>query len=166
MRLNAAAGRPDFSQSSSSNAISFASTRGSACLHFPNKPARVVSDSVTEGTRALTLRLTSPRGAANLQVTVEAPGEITSAAVEGEALDNTFLPPGERGILRVAFYGLEPEGALLSLTVASPGPVTITLRDYSDGLPAALGVPPRPVGVMAGPTDFMDPTIVEVTERK
>ncbi len=122
--------------------------------------ATVVSDRVQDGSRILTLNLTSPRGAASLQVDLEAQGQVMSAVLEGHPLDLTDMPPEASNRLRFAYYGLDSNGITLSVTVQSPEHVSLYLRDWSDGLPAGLKVPPRPATTMAAPNDFLDPTIV------
>jgi hypothetical protein len=122
----------------------------------------VLEDRATDGQRALRFHLSSPRGAANLYVDVQAPGSVVAADIEGKPLDLSAWPAQQRARFRLVYHGLRSEGVDLGLTLAEAGPVSVSLEDRSNGLPdvAGLTITPRPPDTMPAPFEMSDPTIV------
>jgi hypothetical protein len=123
----------------------------------------VESEAVQGDERRLRLRLLSPRGAPRLEVLVVAQGEIVSAQLDGRPLDLAGYEPAAQGRLLVSYAGVPEGGVELELSVRSAGPLTITLRDTSDGLPD-LDIVPRPEDTMPAPGFPRDPTMVRRTQ--
>ena len=95
---------------------------------------------------------------AHLDLTL--PGDLVAATVGGEP-----VKIDDQAALRrfpLAAYNLGEDGIELTISLRSTEPVTGTLTDYSNGLPAIEGltVSPRPAEFMPAPFDFRDPTAV------
>jgi Peptidase family M28 len=125
--------------------------------------ARVASDKVVSGGRELRLRLSSPRNAPTLAVTVDAPSAISAATLEGVPLE--LGSAGSDGRLELTYAGLPRAGVTLTLSLASDEPVSIELADSSHGLPQIPGfdVRPRPDTFTPGPGMMLDPTTARTT---
>ena len=114
--------------------------------------------------RTLRLRLTSPRGGANLWAYVDASSEVVAAAVNGKAIeparDGARVGPGAPWAM--TYVGLPAEGAELRLTVKANQPVRLRVDDRTYGLPQVAGQPAqaRPDYIIPTPTSLSDVTIV------
>jgi hypothetical protein len=114
----------------------------------------VVSDTVDQGRRTLTLRLRSPRKAA--EIDLYAPLEHLSEVIfDGRAV------PFEKNLewsqtYMLACYGQECDGQEVVLTYDNSAPITVLLADLSFGLPqsAQAVIDARPF--YAAPVDFGD----------
>lgn len=104
-------------------------------LDAPAPTLDVVADQREGDTRALTLRVASPRGGRVVYVVPEQ--EVVSASVEGKSV---MVTPA----WRLLFVGLPPEGVELQLTLRGDGPARLTVLDQTDGLPAALAASYEP----------------------
>lgn len=122
----------------------------------------VLEDGVTGDLRTLRLRVTSARGAPNVYLDVQAPGEITAAILDGKPLDLGSWPAEERDRFRMAYHAVPPEGIEVKLAFPSTGPASIRVEDRSNGLPEIPGmtIEPRPADTMPAPYEMADPTIV------
>ena len=108
------------------------------------------------------MRLTSPRGAGAAAIDLRTPGPITAASVQGQtiAVNRTM----REGRLKLQYVGLPDSGIELAVSVGGHGTARATTRDYTQGLPARLGVPPRPPDSMPAALSFRaDPTVVTST---
>jgi hypothetical protein len=122
-----------------------------------------LSDTTKDGERTLRLRVASPRGAPNVAVRVEAPGDIVSASIDGKKVDRDGVPEDLRGLLAFSYSGVPEDGFELSLTTDSAGPVKTTVQDISEGLPDVPGmeIEPRSSWMMPLQAQAMDPTKVQ-----
>jgi hypothetical protein len=129
---------------------------------LPAPEIAVLDDSVIGTERTVRLRATSPRGASNLYVDVQAPGDITSAKLDGRPLDRINIPGDQRTRLRLAYHAIPTEGIQLELTLSASGPLRVQLEDRSNGLPDIPGIAsvPRPAEEMMAPFEMADPTVV------
>ena len=125
----------------------------------------VLSDTIDGDVRTLQLRLSSPRGADEFQVSIAAPGEIVAAAVDGRPLDLREYNLAREGRLYLIYAGVQPAGAELMLAVRSPEPITIEVTETANGLPEVPGmaIQPRPADIMPALGFPRDPTIVRRT---
>ena len=126
-------------------------------------PRLVQQARTTEGTAtSLRMRLTSPRGADAAAIDLRTPGPITAASVQGQtiAVNRTM----REGRLKLQYVGLPDSGIELVVSVSGHGTARATTRDYTQGLPARLDVPPRPPDSMPAALSFRaDPTVVTST---
>ena len=126
-------------------------------------PRLVQQARTTEGTATrLRMRLTSPRGADAAAIDLRTPGPITAASVQGQtiAVNRTMRD----GRLKLQYVGLPRSGIELVVSVSGHGTARATTRDYTQGLPARLDVPPRPADSMPSALSFRaDPTVVTST---
>jgi hypothetical protein len=104
----------------------------------------VLSDGTTDGVRTVSLRITSPRGAQELEAVIEAQGEVQTAAIDGRVLDLTDYGPAQNGELRFDYVGIDTDGIELSLTIGSTEAITIGVTETSYGLPAIPGFSIQP----------------------
>ncbi|MEZ4570174.1 MAG: M28 family peptidase [Thermomicrobiales bacterium] len=113
----------------------------------------VENDATDGGLRSLDLRITSPRGAPEMRVRVDAPGEIVSATLDGRELDLSDYQLAEEGTLQFGYTNTPAGGIKLTITVRSTDPVTITAQDSSTGFPEIPGatIEPRPADTMPAP---------------
>jgi len=128
-------------------------------------PPRVerLDDTTEGGTRTFRLRVASSRDAPNAAVSVQAPGEIVAASVDGKRIDRHGVPKNLRDQLAFSYAGMPERGFELSLTVDSSEPVEVTVQDISEGLPEVPGmeIEPREPWMMPLQTQAMDPTKVK-----
>jgi hypothetical protein len=134
-------------------------------LDLPAPEVSVTRDVMRDGVRELALRLTSPRGASNIQVEFNVEGEIVAAAIHGQPVDVQALPVLSPQRLQLVYIAVPPDGVAVTLQVRSTQPITLALTDYSHGLPDIPGmdVAPRPPGTMPMSSDLLDPTSVRKT---
>jgi peptidase M28-like protein len=128
---------------------------------LPAPRLAMLSDRTSGGLRQLDMRVTSPRGAPNVEVIVRNAGRIAAASVDGRAvnLGTAAASPGE---LRIEYYGLPASGVRLTVRVAAGRSIDFTITDRSNGLPRLPGfmVPARPANTMPAMFEMRDPTIV------
>jgi hypothetical protein len=126
---------------------------------------RVLSDQEVDGTRVVTLRITSPRKAPELQATITGGGPIVAAAMNGRVLDLADYAPAETGELQFSYAGMPAEGLTVRITVTGETPITIALVERAYGLPVlpGLAVQPRGDAQMMAPGLPPDATIVRRT---
>jgi hypothetical protein len=130
---------------------------------LPPPTVEPLEDTLEGGTRTLRLRVASSRGAPNAAVSVQAPGEIVAASVDGKEIERSGVPNNRRDRLAFSYAGMPEKGFELSLTVDSSEPVEVTVQDISEGLPEVSGseVEPREPWMMPLQTQAMDPTKVK-----
>jgi len=134
-------------------------------VDLPPPRLMVLDDTTTAGVRTLRLRVASSRGAAMVHADLDLPGGLVAAVVDGDA-----VPVDEDAALRrfpIAVYNPGDEGVEVTLSVRGSGPITGTLTDFTNGLPAIPGmsIAGRPPQFMPAPFDFRDPTVVHTTVR-
>jgi hypothetical protein len=127
----------------------------------------VLENSASGGLRTLQLRATSPRGAPNLYLDIQAPGDVATAALDGKPLDLSYWPTEQRARFRVAYHAVPLEGIEVALTYLGDGPVTVRVEDRSNGLPVIPGmtIAPRASDTMPAAYEMADPTIVTRSVR-
>ena len=119
---------------------------------------QVVEDRVADGVRYLKLRITSPRRAPILLVTVRAGGQTIAATINGK-------PSGRlQDQWAFDYSGLPPEGIELGMQVMSTQPIKIRAADQTYGLPEIQGMTftPRPDSMM--PVNFRNSDCTLVTK--
>lgn len=116
---------------------------------LPAPAITLLEDSTTNNVRSLRLRITSPRRAPIVSVSID--NEVLAASVDGQEMsDGTRnVASSERRGLAFRFYALGETGIELSLRVGLE-PVKIRAVDISYGLPVIPGVmlKPRPEYMM------------------
>jgi hypothetical protein len=141
-------------------------------VDLPPPTLEPLEDTVEGGRRTLRLRVASSRGAPNAAVSVQAPGEIVAASVDGKEIERDGVPKNRREQLAFSYAGVPEKGFELSLTVDSSEPIEVMVQDISEGLPEVPGmeIEPREPWMMPLQTQAMDPTkvkksfVFEVTE--
>jgi Peptidase family M28 len=154
-------GLPEFFASASGQYL-----MGPAPLARLAAPKVELLDDAQEGdARRLRMRVSSPRQAPFISVTIESRAEVLDALVNskgggGEA-DGAGASPGSWGI---RYFNLQPEGFELVLRVKSPEPLKLRVVDRSYGLPVdesvGLKEKARPPFVISSPLPFSDTTMV------
>jgi hypothetical protein len=127
----------------------------------------IENDAVAGDLRTLALRLASPRGATEMHVRIDAPGEITAATLDGRELDLSEYEWAADGLLRFSYVGIPEDGFELTLAVRSTEPVTITVQDSDTNFPEIPGmtIEPRPADMMPAPLYRYNATDVLVEVR-
>jgi hypothetical protein len=115
----------------------------------------VISDTTTDRGRQMELRVRP--AARTYSIRIRAIGaRVISSAVDGRAIDAArYRSPSAEWTL--GYVAPPPDGFLLALTVP-PGALELDLIARSLGLPTAVPIPPRPVGVL--PIHAGDQTVV------
>ncbi len=117
-------------------------------------------------TRILRLRLTSPRGAANLNVQFIADGIVKSATVNGAAMRLGELPTATRDQLIFDYFNVPKGGIELTLRVQTTQLVRLAVTDTAYGLPQPLTASILPRSDEQMPSFWgLDPTYVKKTFR-
>lgn len=114
----------------------------------------VLEDSTTATVRTLRLRLTSPRAASVMIITV-GPAIVVDALVNGRRirdLNSRYINTPEWW--RLVYHGLPSEGIELELKIVRQQPWNLTVVDQSWGLPDVPGLLPRPADSIPAPTPF------------
>jgi hypothetical protein len=126
---------------------------------------QVLSDRAVDGTRVVTLRIASPRGAPELEARITGGGPIIAAALNGRVLDLEGYAPATTGALQLSYVGMAIDGLTVAVTVQSEAPIMIALVERAYGLPALPGleVQPRTDAQMMAPGLPPDATIVRRT---
>jgi peptidase M28-like protein len=124
----------------------------------------LTGDEVSNGTRTLRLRVTSPRQAPFISLQLGSGTELQAVAVNGKRTEfanapragNNSYPWGLR------YYALPNEGIELTLEVKATGPVNLLAVDQSYGLPKLPGTSygVRPDYLTAAPLALSDSTFV------
>jgi hypothetical protein len=123
----------------------------------------IVGNSVSGEQRTLRVRLSSPRGAPNVRMHVEA--TVTAASIAGRAADVSGL--NQDGGVWIHYLALPPAGIEIELTLGSAAPFEVELHDWSQGLPARAGftIEARPSEMMTSAHDLADTTMVTTRQR-
>src|SRR5215208_4688332 len=130
---------------------------------LPPPTVERLRDTFEGGTRTLRLRVASSRDAPNAAVSVQAPGGIVAASVDGKEIERNGEPKNRQDQLAFSYAGVPEKGFELSLTVDSSEPIEIMVQDISEGLPEGLKreIEPREPWMMPLQTQVMDPTKVK-----
>ncbi|WP_276498748.1 M20/M25/M40 family metallo-hydrolase [Pontibacter litorisediminis] len=118
---------------------------------LPAPVAKVLQDSVRGGERMLRLHLSSPRGAAHLELALqpEDAGAIRSIKLAGEELPLQPIKTTAGGVYFTRFHGLPASKATVLEVRLRPGAgLTLHLLDQSIGLPQELVSEPRPAHII------------------
>jgi hypothetical protein len=113
---------------------------------LPAPKLTVVSDTRTDGTRNLRLRLVPQRQVRLVTLHVGAAATVTAATVGGRQVPTDKIAGGPWGFGFV-FHAPPAEGIEILLSVRATTPVNFRVMDASDGLGALPGFQPRPAGV-------------------
>jgi hypothetical protein len=124
----------------------------------PPPKFEIGSEMLIDGKRTIRGRLSSPRGALQLSVALDAKIEVGEMLVAGVAVTRV-----SNGYRLFTLYGLE-EGVDFELRGLTPTPVEMVLTDISLGLPAAALGAARPTKRWV-PRDMGDSTAVVVRVR-
>jgi hypothetical protein len=112
----------------------------------------VLGNAVNNGQRTLRLRLTSPRGAPNIYLDIQAPGPMADT-LNGTLVDTSVIPAERANHLRLNHHALPADGIEFEVTLPAGGPVSLRVDDRSNGSPGIPGVTitPRPADTMPAP---------------
>jgi hypothetical protein len=118
----------------------------------------VLAKQVDAGTRTISARISSPRGATNVRVHIGAP--VTALSVDGRPADVDVLSTADG--LWLQYIALPARGIEVEFTVATSGIFTVGIEDWSQGLPTLPGmaIEPRPLDMMPAAYDLTDTTLV------
>jgi hypothetical protein len=121
----------------------------------------VLANEVSGDARTVRFRVTSPRGATNVRMFLEA--QVTAVSIEG--IDANVAELDVSDGLWIHYIALPPEGIEVALTIEPAGPLAIELHDWSQGLPAIAGfsIEPRPTNMFPSAHDLADTTMVRKT---
>ncbi|GAB3531002.1 M20/M25/M40 family metallo-hydrolase [Pontibacter brevis] len=123
-----------------------------APLPVPGPVAEVLQDSVTGNERLLRLRLSSPRGAAHLELVLQPIplNALRGISLAGEALQLQPIDAGRGPVYFTRLQGLPTSKEVeLELRLKPDAPVSLYLYDQSIGLPQELVEHPKPAHVVA-----------------
>lgn len=116
------------------------------------------------GLWTLKARISSPRRAEVISVSLEGVSEVVSASVNGKGIDASADPfrEGPDSRWSLIFYAPDDAGLELYLQARATQPIKLVVMDRSYGLPEAGGNPirPRPGHLMPAPFAFSDSTLV------
>ncbi|MCX2741291.1 M20/M25/M40 family metallo-hydrolase [Pontibacter anaerobius] len=121
-------------------------------LSLPAPVAEVLQDATSDNMRLLRLRLSSPRGAAHLELALQTalPGKVQGIKLAGQVLPLDPLKTDSGEVYFTRFHGLpESKAVVLEVRLAPGAPLTLHLLDQSIGLPQELVKSPRPPHVIA-----------------
>ena len=107
-------------------------------MELPGPEAEVLAASRSGDRVRWRARLTSPRGAGEIQLAVPPSVRIEALSVDGEPVP----PPLEKlarwfGGWWVHRLAAPPQGVVVELSATGPGPIDVVLADWSADLPAA-----------------------------
>lgn len=115
---------------------------------LPAPEVSLLNESTNNGVRSLRLRITSPRQAPFVSVTLESETEVVGASVNGKPIEHSQMAaqsdPNRQW--RLFYYGPPAEGIELNLDIRSSQPLKLRVMDQSFELPASLtaSFKPRP----------------------
>jgi MFS family permease len=135
-------------------------TAAAAPATLPAPEVSLLEETRDGETRALRLRVTSPRKAPLVCIYAAADGGLLAASVNGVEVP---LKTKGRNFWGVNYYAFPEEGVELTLRVKASSQVRMRLNDLSYGLPAELPVRPRPARIVPSPVEFSDATVVSKT---
>jgi Peptidase family M28 len=113
----------------------------------------VVDDSTSGDIRTVRMHIVSVRRAPIIWIAIPADVVVVGSSADGKS------PGGPESEGYTAwFWGVPDAGFDLTLQVTRSGPISVTVIDQTDGLPAAAsaGIRPRPASVMPSPFVFFD----------
>lgn len=129
---------------------------------LPAPEATLISDSLENGTRTLTLHLVSQRNAPVLSIYTEGETEILDASINGKQA----IPVGKGSVAMrdwgIQFHGLPATGVDLVLKTKGEKPYKVLLVDRSYGLvdtPGNANVPRAPY-MIASPYPASDMSLI------
>lgn len=119
----------------------------------------LLNDETNNNVRTLRLRVTSPRQAAVVSLTIDPDTQLTGSAVNGKVIKDQSGPENPWAL---RYYGLPQQGIEVTLMARSSAPINIRIVDQSYGLPAMQGISmqPRPENMMPSMLPYADSTFV------
>ncbi len=142
--------------------VAFPAYKASApVVSLPVPEVDVLSDMKEGDKRTLHFRVISKRGAPNFHTVLKTDGKFLAASVNGREIQDSL----NRDHLNMTNFAVHAEGIDLTVTIQPANALTITVTDYSNGLPDVPGmmIQPRSASMMPAPYDFNDPTVVKKT---
>jgi hypothetical protein len=114
---------------------------------------RVIDDSTSGDLRTVRMHVMSARRAPIIWIAIPADVVIAGSSADGKSPGG----PGSEGYT-AWFWGVPDAGFDLTLQATRSGPISVTVIDQTDGLPAAAsaGIRARPADVMPSPFVFFD----------
>jgi hypothetical protein len=115
--------------------------------------AKLASSSAANGTRTVRMSIRPGPASGVMNLTVDAPGSITSAVLNGHDVTTSPANSGNKLQFTYSFAGTQPP-LDIAIGVRSEKPVSLTIEQISDGLPFIPGlvIKPRPAWMMEAPT--------------
>ena len=127
----------------------------------------LLDDRAGDGGRRLRLRVTAPPRANLLVVAADAEARVVGAAVDGQPVPHDPREDGARRVWTLNYWSPPPGGIELTLELAGSGPLTLTARAATPGLPAIAGrsYRDRPPDMMPHRHQGQDRTLVSRSFR-
>ena len=111
----------------------------------------LLADSQAAGQRWLRLLVRAGHSEVNsLTINFSDAGRLRGLALAGQALAANVLPPAA-GPASLTFIAPRPEGEILRVALAGPGPLRLAVTSRSLGLPPAAALPPLPATMVPAP---------------
>lgn len=106
----------------------------------------LTGDSVAEGKRLITMRITSPRQSPAICVYVDPSTDVLEASINGKSITTLVADPAQERGWNIINYSVPREGVVLSLSVKPSQPLRMRVVEISQGLPELQGYSfkPRP----------------------
>lgn len=119
----------------------------------------LLSDETNNNVRKLRLRVTSPRQATVVSLTIDPDTQLTGSAVNGKVIKDQNGPQNPWAL---RYYDLPQQGIEVTLLAQPSAPINIRVVDQSYGLPAVEGITmqPRPENMMPSMLPYSDSTFV------
>ena len=129
-------------------------------VSLPAPQIALVSESKNDDGRTITLRVTSPRQAPSISLSVVGPGQIISSEIAGKNIAS-----GARERWALNYFALPQDGVEISLHTKSAAAVKIRAVDQSYALPVIPDHPftARPNFLIPKPFTYSDATLVSKT---
>jgi hypothetical protein len=115
--------------------------------HLDAPTVALVSDSVTGGSRHVTVRVNAPRGTTAIVLRVSG-ATVSQASIDGRIVDTTRFRRRSR-VWSTEYWNVPPEGAVFAFQLRAGEPLTLDVSARRPGLPASMSVAARPENVVA-----------------
>ncbi len=120
--------------------------------------AILIGDTLMNGARRVTLRVSAPTGTTGLQMRAHG-AKVLTASIDGRVVDTTRYRSGARyrdraGDWVMQYWAVPDSGAIVALSIPAEGRIQLELAARRPGVPPIPGVtiPPRPLGVVPSQT--------------
>jgi len=123
----------------------------------------VTSDSMVDGVRKLSLRVTSPNPGVNISVPGAAQVEVLGATVAGKRVENAGpRAQGRAAVWAMQFWAPPAGGFDVTLELRGQQPVPLKVTEQSYGLPQAPGVSyqPRPDYIIPSSSRYSNMSLI------